>query len=152
MLYRKAIIMKEKLSVKNIALAVLNILSALMFLLLPQFSRGYIYLTNNKELFSMFNLSVLDLLKSGVSHRTALFAAVAIGILMTVLSVAMFLLKKVKIGRITAFFLPALEIILMFGVIFNLLVLPSGENLFFSTFVTPVGLTVFFVSFISLLL
>lgn len=142
--------MRKKLSLRSIGLAVLNILSALMFLFVPQFSRGYIYLTNNKELFSVFNLSVLDLLKSGASHRTALFAAVAVGILMSAFSAVLFLLKKSRIGRITAFFLPALEIILMFAVVFNLLVLPSGENLFFSTFVTPVGLTVFFVSLISL--
>lgn len=142
--------MRKKLSLRSIGLAVLNILSALMFLFVPQFSRGYIYLTNNKELFSVFNLSVLDLLKSGVSHRTALFAAVAVGLLMSVFSAVLFLLKKSRIGRITAFFLPALEIILMFAVVFNLLVLPSGENLFFSTFVTPVGLTVFFASLISL--
>lgn len=144
--------MKKKLTLRSIGLAVLNILSALMFLFLPQFSCGYIYLTNNREFFSVLNLSVLDLLKNGVSHRTALFSAIVFSVLMTVFSAVLFLLQKVKIGRITAFFLPALEIILMFAVIFNLLVLPSGENLFFSTFVTPVGLTVFFTSLISLLL
>lgn len=140
-----AIIMKEKLSVKNIALAVLNILSALVFLFLPQFSCGFVYTANNEKSFSM-----LDLLKNGVSHRTALFSLVIFSILMSVFSAVLFLLQKVKFGRITAFFLPSLEIMLMFAVIFNLLILPNGENLFFSAFVTPVGLTVFFASLISL--
>ncbi len=143
--YRMAIIMKEKLSVKNIGLAVMNILSALMFLLLPQFSCGFAYTENNEKSFSM-----LELLKDGVSHRTVLFFAVLCCVLMTVFSAALFLLQKSRSGRITAFFLPALEIILIFAVIFNLLVLPNGENLFFSAFVTPVGLTVFFASLISL--
>lgn len=130
--------MKKKALIDNASLTVLNTLSAAAFLFVPQFANGASY------------CSVTDLLMNNVPHRAAWFVLAVLGVLMNVISALLYMTNRQKQGSVTVLFLPIIEIIMLFAVIFNLLSAQGGNSMFFSSFVMPTALTVFFAPLIWL--
>lgn len=130
--------MKKKALIDNASLTVLNTLSAAAFLFVPQFANGTSY------------CSVTDLLINNAVHRAVWAVLAALGVLMNVISALLYMTDRQKQGNITLLFLPIIEIIILFAVMFNFLSVHGGNSVFFSQFVVPAALTVFFAPLIQL--
>lgn len=132
-----AIIMKKTLT-DNAAWIILNTLSVLAFLFMPQFVCGH------------NNFSVVDLLTNHVTHQMLWVVLAVLGVLMNVISVFLYIANKHGQSSIILLFLPMIEIILQFAVIFNLVSVQDGNSLFFGSFTALTALTVFLAPLISL--
>lgn len=132
-----AIIMKKTLT-DNAVWIVLNTLSVLAFLFLPQFVCGY------------NNLSVMDLLANHITHCAFWAVLAVLGALMNVISVLLYIANKHKQSSIILLFLPMIEIIFQFAVIFNFVSVQNGNSIFFGSFTALTALTVFLAPLISL--
>lgn len=130
--------MKIKTLIDNAAWIVLNTLSVLAFLFAPQFVCG------------CNNFSVMDLLTNDVTNRAFWTVLAVLGALMNVISVFLYITKKHKQSSIILLFLPIIEIILQFAVIFNLVSVQEENSIFFSPFEVLTALTVFYAPLISL--
>lgn len=132
-----AIIMKKTLT-DNAVWIVFNTLSVLAFLFLPQFVCGY------------NNFSVMDLLTNHVTHCAFWTVLAVFGVLMNVISALLYMTNRQKQGNVTVLFLPMIEIITLFAVIFDLISVQGGNSVFFSRLVVPAALAVFFAPLIGL--
>lgn len=130
--------MKRKALIDNASWAVLNTLSAAAFLFMPQFVCGY------------NTFSVMDLLTNHVTYCAFWTVLAVLGTLMNVISVFLYIANKHGQSSITLLFLPMIEIILQFAVIFNFVSVQGGNSLFFGSFTALTALTVFFAPLISL--
>lgn len=130
--------MRRNMLKKDFILAVLNTLSAAAFLFIPQFVCGY------------NNFSVIDLLTNHVTHCAFWTVLAVFGVLMNVISALLYMTNRQKQGNVTVLFLPMIEIIILFAVIFDLISVQGGNSVFFSRLVVPAALTVFFAPLIWL--
>lgn len=129
--------MKKTLT-DNAAWIVLNTLSVLAFLFLPQFVCG------------CNSFSVIDLLTNHVTHCAFWTVLALLGTLMNIIAVLLYIANKHKQSSIILLFLPLIEIILQFAVIFNLVSVQNGNSVFFGSVTVLTALTVFLAPLISL--
>ncbi|MDE5994989.1 MAG: hypothetical protein K2G60_05700 [Oscillospiraceae bacterium] len=128
----------KKTLIDNAVWIVFNTLSVLAFLFMPQFVCG------------CNNFSVMDLLTNHVTHRAFWTVLAVLGALMNVISVFLYIANKHNQSSIILLFLPMIEIILQFAVIFNLVSVQSENSIFFGSFTALTALTVFLAPLISL--